>query len=42
MGHTIIYSWKAKVDVISIDEAQFFDDLYDYYCNAAELDGLQA
>ncbi|XP_009587897.1 thymidine kinase-like [Nicotiana tabacum] len=28
-----------KVDVIGIDEAQFFDDLYDFCCNAADLDG---
>ncbi|KAG9151649.1 hypothetical protein Leryth_001956 [Lithospermum erythrorhizon] len=29
----------AKVDVIAIDEAQFFDDLYEFCCNAADLDG---
>ncbi|XP_055801291.1 thymidine kinase-like [Solanum dulcamara] len=28
-----------KVDVIGIDEAQFFDDLYDFCCNAADIDG---
>ncbi|VFQ90875.1 unnamed protein product [Cuscuta campestris] len=28
-----------KVDVIGIDEAQFFDDLYDFCCEAADLDG---
>ncbi|CAH9060536.1 unnamed protein product [Cuscuta europaea] len=27
------------VDVIGIDEAQFFDDLYDFCCEAADLDG---
>ncbi|KAL1567619.1 thymidine kinase [Salvia divinorum] len=28
-----------KVDVIGIDEAQFFGDLYDFCCEAADLDG---
>ncbi|GAA0170866.1 nucleotide kinase [Lithospermum erythrorhizon] len=28
-----------KVDVIAIDEAQFFDDLYEFCCNAADIDG---
>ncbi|KAL3322789.1 hypothetical protein AABB24_040068, partial [Solanum stoloniferum] len=28
-----------KVDVIGIDEAQFFEDLYDFCCNAADIDG---
>ncbi|KAF8727851.1 hypothetical protein HU200_018416 [Digitaria exilis] len=28
-----------KVDVIGIDEAQFFDDLYDFCCKAADCDG---
>ncbi|XP_027063607.1 thymidine kinase-like [Coffea arabica] len=28
-----------KLDVIGIDEAQFFDDLYDFCCEAADLDG---
>ncbi|KAL6658060.1 hypothetical protein ACP70R_004307 [Stipagrostis hirtigluma subsp. patula] len=28
-----------KVDVIGIDEAQFFDDLYDFCCKAADHDG---
>ncbi|KAL2938693.1 Thymidine kinase a [Bienertia sinuspersici] len=28
-----------KLDVIGIDEAQFFDDLYDFCCKAAEKDG---
>ncbi|XP_058210441.1 thymidine kinase a-like [Rhododendron vialii] len=28
-----------KLDVIGIDEAQFFDDLYDFCCNAADCDG---
>lgn len=25
--------------MIGIDEAQFFDDLYDFCCNAADIDG---
>ncbi|GMN27786.1 hypothetical protein TIFTF001_001799 [Ficus carica] len=28
-----------KLDVIGIDEAQFFDDLYDFCCQAADHDG---
>ncbi|KAL8205327.1 hypothetical protein R6Q57_008878 [Mikania cordata] len=28
-----------KLDVIGIDEAQFFDDLYDFCCKAADDDG---
>ncbi|KAK9091906.1 hypothetical protein Syun_026817 [Stephania yunnanensis] len=28
-----------KIDVIGIDEAQFFEDLYDFCCNAADYDG---
>ncbi|KAJ9169963.1 hypothetical protein P3X46_018102 [Hevea brasiliensis] len=28
-----------KVDVIGIDEAQFFEDLYDFCCKAADHDG---
>lgn len=28
-----------KVDVIGIDEAQFFDDLYNFCCKAADRDG---
>ncbi|ONK59788.1 uncharacterized protein A4U43_C08F10700 [Asparagus officinalis] len=28
-----------KLDVIGIDEAQFFEDLYDFCCNAADRDG---
>ncbi|KAL4011526.1 hypothetical protein IC575_028586 [Cucumis melo] len=28
-----------KLDVIGIDEAQFFDDLYDFCCEAADIDG---
>ncbi|KAL8087997.1 thymidine kinase-like isoform X2 [Apium graveolens] len=28
-----------KLDVIGIDEAQFFDDLYDFCCKAADTDG---
>ncbi|KAK4343525.1 hypothetical protein RND71_036619 [Anisodus tanguticus] len=30
---------RYKVDVIGIDEAQFFYDLYDFCCNAADIDG---
>ncbi|KAL8031075.1 hypothetical protein ABFX02_13G002200 [Erythranthe guttata] len=29
----------SKLDVIGIDEAQFFGDLYDFCCEAADLDG---
>jgi len=29
----------VQVDVIGIDEAQFFDDLYDFCCKAADRDG---
>uniref|UniRef100_A0A9I9DXP7 thymidine kinase n=1 Tax=Cucumis melo TaxID=3656 RepID=A0A9I9DXP7_CUCME len=29
----------SKLDVIGIDEAQFFDDLYDFCCEAADIDG---
>ncbi|XP_024032098.1 thymidine kinase [Morus notabilis] len=28
-----------KLDVIGVDEAQFFDDLYDFCCKAADHDG---
>lgn len=28
-----------QVDVIGIDEAQFFDDLHDFCCKAADHDG---
>ncbi|KAK8588544.1 hypothetical protein V6N13_087453 [Hibiscus sabdariffa] len=28
-----------KLDVIGIDEAQFFEDLYDFCCKAADMDG---
>ncbi|KAJ3672992.1 hypothetical protein LUZ60_006366 [Juncus effusus] len=28
-----------KIDVIGIDEAQFFDDLHDFCCDAADRDG---
>ncbi|XP_023754430.1 thymidine kinase [Lactuca sativa] len=28
-----------KLDVIGIDEAQFFDDLYEFCCKAADTDG---
>lgn len=28
-----------QLDVIGIDEAQFFDDLYDFCCEAADIDG---
>ncbi|GFY97718.1 thymidine kinase [Actinidia rufa] len=32
-------SKDTSLDVIGIDEAQFFDDLYDFCCEAAEHDG---
>lgn len=32
-------NWFVQVDVIGIDEAQFFDDLYDFCCKAADRDG---
>jgi thymidine kinase len=28
-----------QLDVIGIDEAQFFEDLYEFCCNAADRDG---
>lgn len=28
-----------QLDVIGIDEAQFFEDLYDFCCKAADVDG---
>lgn len=28
-----------QLDVIGIDEAQFFEDLYDFCCKAADEDG---
>ncbi|CAK9315503.1 unnamed protein product [Citrullus colocynthis] len=28
-----------ELDVIGVDEAQFFDDLYDFCCNVADKDG---
>ncbi|KAL5555123.1 hypothetical protein UlMin_037359 [Ulmus minor] len=31
--------FPCSLDVIGIDEAQFFDDLYDFCCKAADLDG---
>jgi len=34
---TFWFSWQ--VDVIGIDEAQFFEDLYDFCCKAADHDG---
>ncbi|XP_028051891.1 thymidine kinase-like [Camellia sinensis] len=30
---------KFRLDVIGIDEAQFFDDLYDFCCKVADCDG---
>ncbi|XP_028063699.1 thymidine kinase-like [Camellia sinensis] len=42
---TKLLDWPSKpaqielVDVIGIDEAQFFDDLYDFCCKAADCDG---
>lgn len=35
-----IYLWNWwQLDVIGIDEAQFFDDLYDFCREAADIDG---
>ncbi|KAL5071346.1 hypothetical protein RYX36_022233 [Vicia faba] len=33
------YGWDSILDVIGIDEAQFFDDLYDFCREAADHDG---
>lgn len=30
---------RRQLDVIGIDEAQFFEDLYDFCCTAADRDG---
>lgn len=30
---------RWQLDVIGIDEAQFFEDLYEFCCNAADRDG---
>lgn len=30
---------NKQLEVIGIDEAQFFDDLYDFCCKAADHDG---
>jgi len=35
----IVYVWWMQLDVIGIDEAQFFDDLYEFCCKAADGDG---
>jgi len=31
--------WWMQLDVIGIDEAQFFEDLYEFCCKAADEDG---
>ncbi|KAI8020594.1 Protein transport protein Sec24-like [Camellia lanceoleosa] len=36
---TLVDLHGNEVDVIGIDEAQFFDDLYDFYCKVADCDG---
>ena len=33
------YGTCLQLEVIGIDEAQFFEDLYDFCCEAAERDG---
>lgn len=33
----LLQHWQ--LDVIGIDEAQFFEDLYDFCCEAADHDG---
>ena len=35
----IILYFCWQVQVIGIDEAQFFDDLYEFCCEVAEQDG---
>ncbi|KAE8676323.1 Thymidine kinase [Hibiscus syriacus] len=37
--HEIGEEAYEKLDVIGIDEAQFFEDLYDFCCKAADIDG---
>jgi thymidine kinase len=32
-------NWLLQVEVIGIDEAQFFNDLHDFCCKAADRDG---
>ncbi|KAK9089847.1 hypothetical protein Scep_028929 [Stephania cephalantha] len=36
---SIVPGLSKQIDVIGIDEAQFFEDLYDFCCNAADYDG---
>lgn len=42
-NETVVYNSQSgmwqQLDVIGIDEAQFFDDLYDFCCKAADNDG---
>ena len=35
----IVIDVCLQLDVIGIDEAQFFEDLYDFCCTAADHDG---
>lgn len=35
----LIITMRWQLDVIGIDEAQFFDDLYDFCSEAADHDG---
>lgn len=34
-----LFAICGQLDVIGIDEAQFFEDLYDFCCKAADRDG---
>lgn len=36
---TLTNVWWMQLDVIGIDEAQFFEDLYEFCCKAADEDG---
>lgn len=35
----LVHDMCQQLDVIGIDEAQFFEDLYDFCCTAADHDG---
>lgn len=35
----LVHDICQQLDVIGIDEAQFFEDLYDFCCTAADHDG---
>lgn len=37
-GECVLLLW-VQLDVIGIDEAQFFEDLYEFCCKAADEDG---